>query len=436
MPRNLAVGEPVPDFFIPHIINGRRPSASIADFKNQLLIIDFWSVHCSGCVAGLPAMESLQNAFGDKIKVLPVTFESRQEVSVFLKKNLHTAKLNVETVVDDKSFSKWFRHKFIPHEVWIYRDTVIAMTDEDYVSADNIKLVLSGKKNDWPVKNDMLAEFDPNLPFLQIDSNQYNWKNGPLRYSALMGYRSMTGVIKKNFSYAIDTIRHTVRHYFVNMNVISAYEHYWEIVRHPERVPMQGIISNDRIIYDVRDSSHLAFRPKLKDETMEEWHRRYQFCFESVAGYHGQSAVEQAKTVIADLDHVLNVHGRWEKRKVNCLVIVQKGTNDEVEQVRRTASKGAYFELEGRYHPAAQPKADDLEHSGREFSAKRLPWAYENLMHGNKRPLVIQSNYTGTFILPAHSFDDVASLRRGLQTCGFDLVEGERETDMFVFSDK
>jgi thiol-disulfide isomerase/thioredoxin len=434
-PRNLEIGDNVPDIYVPKIINGDKRSLHVADFKDKLLIIDFWATTCSGCVAALPRLDSLQKEFGDQIKILTATSEPELFTSDFLKKDKHINGKLIETVVDDKILLKWFNYRFISHDVWIYKGKVVAFTDPQYVSVPNIKLVLSGAKNDFPVKNDMQPEFSHKKTFLQVDRGQYNWKQGPVKYAALFGFRDNTGLINKPFGSAIDTIRHTVRHYLVNFDIRSAYMFYWEMIRHPGDSLAGGLVPLNRFIYDVKDTSRFSFDRIIPGTTELEWHRKYDYCFESVMPYTGQSEAEQAKAVIADLDHVFNLHGRWEKRTVKCLVITQKETDDQVKQKRAlVASQYAFFDITGRYNEAAKDKLSKTTGVGKEVSLNEFfigdcNWIVQKL------PFEFDSAYKGTIILPPASFTDVQSLRKGLQANGFDLVETEKETNMFVFTD-
>ena len=70
--RDLKIGDQVPDLYIAKIIKNQKNSAKISDFKDQLLILDFWDTYCSSCIEALPKMDSLQKEFGHQIKILPV----------------------------------------------------------------------------------------------------------------------------------------------------------------------------------------------------------------------------------------------------------------------------------------------------------------------------------------------------------------------------
>jgi thiol-disulfide isomerase/thioredoxin len=104
---NLKVGARLPDFEIPKIIKSTKRNIRSSDFNNQLLIINFWSIYCSGCIAAMPRMDSLQKYFGNKIRILPVTYEAETLVSNFWKKNRNTKNLSLFSVVEDRILSSY-----------------------------------------------------------------------------------------------------------------------------------------------------------------------------------------------------------------------------------------------------------------------------------------------------------------------------------------
>lgn len=66
--RNLKIGDRVPEIIISKIIGDSKPDAKISDFKDKLLILDFWDTFCGSCIEALPKLDSLQQKFGNKIK--------------------------------------------------------------------------------------------------------------------------------------------------------------------------------------------------------------------------------------------------------------------------------------------------------------------------------------------------------------------------------
>jgi hypothetical protein len=108
---------------------------------------------CSGCVKALPEFNSIQKQFGNKVCIIPVTYEKKEKVKNFLQK--HPA-IKLPMIGEDTVLTKYFPHTFISHEVWIKNGIVKAITYTEYVTVENIQTILAGKPINWHVKNDEL----------------------------------------------------------------------------------------------------------------------------------------------------------------------------------------------------------------------------------------------------------------------------------------
>lgn len=182
----LEIGSQLPDFAIAKLITPLDGVVSVpiqtSAFQDRLMNIDFWATNCSGCVAALPKMEELQQKFGDKVKILPVTYEDKALVMNFWKTNKYTRQLALPTVVEDQQFEKYFPHEAVPHEVWIYKGKVIGITEAEYVDSHNIQQVLNRKIPNWPLKNDYYAFngnkeqlFTPNEKQVDVATTKLNY---------------------------------------------------------------------------------------------------------------------------------------------------------------------------------------------------------------------------------------------------------------------
>lgn len=112
----LQVGDTVPD-----VRNYKSKSASLSDFKDKLLILDFWATWCSPCVYMIPRMDSLQKQFEGKVQFLAVTAESEKTVAAFRAKyeKRKGKRIAHPEVVSDTVLRTLFNHTALPHYVWI-----------------------------------------------------------------------------------------------------------------------------------------------------------------------------------------------------------------------------------------------------------------------------------------------------------------------------
>lgn len=411
--QNLKIGDPMPDILIPMIINDRYSSVRSTNFKNQLLIVDFWFTNCGACVAGLPKMMSLQQEFGDRIKVLPVTFEKKEVVGKFLKTNFKTRDIVVPTVIEDKVLSQLFKHVAAPHQVWIYHGNVIAITEQDYVNSKNINFILNGGKNDWPVKNDYLPAVDIKTPLVRQDMSRFTGVNPLKRYAAIFGcYQD--GVITK-MGMTVDSVNGTCRNYIINLPILNIYSIQWSIASGINRFPEPS-----GIILEVKDPSKFV---SLEDSEETSFVRRQKtyICYESMGPNTLQTREEAALEIIKDFDNLLGLKGRYEKRKMNCLILIEK---DSIDAIKSRTENGEGKEFLAAPNIKIQNKSLD-----------GIVWKM-NQVYGNP-PAFNETSYKGNVNMKfsLNSWKNIPELRIALQGFGLDLKEEQRELEVFVLTE-
>ena len=169
----LTIGDTVPDITISKIINYKTTSAKLSDFKGKLVILDFWAVWCSGCIQGMPKLDSLQKEFKNKLQVILIndegersTLENEKKTKAFFD-NLEIKSNGSFTLPSSlkriDSLEKLFPHIFIPHYVWVGpKGKVIAITNSQEINRENIKAVLDGSPEKMPLKADRLQSSPQN----------------------------------------------------------------------------------------------------------------------------------------------------------------------------------------------------------------------------------------------------------------------------------
>jgi FKBP-type peptidyl-prolyl cis-trans isomerase len=404
---NLNIGEQLPDFAIKRLINSSKSEIRSSDYKDRLLIVDFWTTWCPGCVAAMPKLDQLQKKFGNKIKILLVSPQSSNVVKQFWLNNKYTKSLTLPSVVEDQLFSSYFRHRTIPHEVWIYKGKVIAITAADYVDAPNIEKVLSGQLIDWPVKNDFYS-FDANkMPLFEADPNQLDTVSTFFKYAVISDYKE--GVNAEGLSGGSGIVRDakkkTVRAYFLNQSIYSSYLLNWNgtgIMDSMTRSTYQ--VSPNQIVWEVGDQSRFKYDPKLGYE--QSWIKRNGVCYESLNPDTGQTDEQLHLTIIKDLNRLLGLNVRWEKRNEQ-VIVLKKGSNSEA-----TASL-----------------------SGKSISIADL--IYTLNQNPNYPYAIDETGYDGNVVLPIASNKslDTIGLRKVLKNCGLDFKYELRPVNKLIFSE-
>ena len=156
----LTVGDRVPDIVFLHITNYKATTARLSDFKEKLVILDFWASWCTTCVKGFPHSDSLQKRFEDDLQIVlvnpKVSGDSLKQVTRVLKQVQKTTgmRLRIPVVLSDTIASTYFTFHEIPHCVWIKNGRVLAISGGEAVTAANVQAFLEGKFPCIPLKKD------------------------------------------------------------------------------------------------------------------------------------------------------------------------------------------------------------------------------------------------------------------------------------------
>jgi thiol-disulfide isomerase/thioredoxin len=177
----LSIGDTVPDISPGAIINYTQSAAQLSDFKNDLVILDFWSTWCAPCIKALPEFQELQSKFGNRLQFVLATSQEAEKIQKFLQlKNIM-----LPCFVGDKELSKYFPHNSVPHEVWIKNDTIAAITYSENVTAQNIQKVLNGEQVNMVEKK---ANFDYDISKPLLIEGNGGHSNDLLYHSVITSY--------------------------------------------------------------------------------------------------------------------------------------------------------------------------------------------------------------------------------------------------------
>ena len=141
----------------------------------------------------------------------------------------------------------------------------------------------------------------------------------------------------------------------------------------------------------------------------------------------GKTYKQQKEIVSNDLSHWLNVLGisvKKETRKMNCLVL----TSTNKSTVLFTPKDNKYeLELDG---PVKKLKNTSfLELIGQlNENTPNIPWAVNETGFSDRTKIDLE--------LHVNSFQDLKGLRKELQRYGLDLIEAERDLEMYIITEK
>lgn len=133
-----------------------KETLALSEYKDKLIILDFWATWCSPCIKSLNKLDTLQREFVEHLAVIPITSEVKEKVLPLLTKRGWI----LPSVITDETLGKFFPYRSIPHLVWLSEGKVFAVTNAEYSQRDIIASVLASKPVSMKMKvEDML--FDP-----------------------------------------------------------------------------------------------------------------------------------------------------------------------------------------------------------------------------------------------------------------------------------
>ena len=146
----LKVGDYVPGFAINNTINYSGKSIRLTDFKNKLLILDFWTFNCSACVMSWPKLLSMQKEFGEKIQIVLINNQqkSKDAIDKFVLKHekLNNYKMSLPMIYDDIRLDSIFPHSAVPFVIFVDQGMVKSIPYPTFLNRETIKQIIEGKE--------------------------------------------------------------------------------------------------------------------------------------------------------------------------------------------------------------------------------------------------------------------------------------------------
>lgn len=373
----LTIGDKVPDALIKNIYNYPALQSKFPAFKNELIILDFMATTCLGCIHILPHLDSLQKEYGNKVRIILISYEKKERVGTFLQKNIIGREIHLPIVTNDTLLSKYFPHTLLSHEVWIKDNVVKAITKSSYVKRENIEAVLTNKAINWPVKNDMPL---------------YDYSKSLLAAGQQKDLNSIITPFIKDASYKhsmiIDTIGKSVRTRMFNLPVVQMYLRTYGL----------DVFLPSFIILDVADTKHFIY-----DKNDKDWRKQNTYCYENFLPLRMDKKT-RAEKMRSDLDNYLGLHSSIERRKILCNVITRN--NVPATFVAHNYSLHAIVSsLNSRY---------------------------------NSIPFLNESGYNGEIFLDPsiNILTEENKVREILMKQGFNIMQATREVTVFVIREK
>jgi len=403
--RPLKIGERMPDLSL-DMIRYKNKNVRISSFRGKLLILDFWSIWCGGCISALPKLEKLQNRFPEKLMILPVSFtKTASQVEEFYRKQagfgdpIGLPSAIYPTMKND--MLGLFPVPGFPLLVWISPEgKVLGMTDSFMATEENVRKILSGNMLQLPLSGlyRQAAATAKGPKEATVTKNIFSSSIGPYDDS----------LVSRTFRFRQDSTSLSIR--FDNASVVSLF-----------KASLYGNDAadflNKKVIVDFPDSSGL-FDPKA-DTSYYKYMAMNAFCYTLTA----PPALGKAKAfelMKQQLSAYFGLKAIFQEREVKCLIL------GEIPKKKVKPSKGGRVWTDGGKrnveYTLHNRKLSDLAH-------------YIEAIPGSPIILVeTDRDYSVDFTLKYPESGLMENLNPALSEIGLELRPGKRVIKMVVIS--
>ena len=248
----LMLGEKIPEIELGQFLNNPLKQQNISELKGKLVIFDFWDIHCGGCIASMPRMDSLQKEFNGKIQVIFLTKNNEEEVNRLFSR-IKVRKPDVPFIIDDTLLNDFFPHYGDPLHVWINQKGYVQAITFDYnTTPETIQKFLNGSDPHLSRRND----FGINLNYPLLSEQNSSILNKAESYSILIkGLNEYTAVgntffIQKESGTGLISMIRTI-----NASKLMLYNIAFDNEIFDADINIFNLPKNNRIILETKDSS-------------------------------------------------------------------------------------------------------------------------------------------------------------------------------------
>jgi thiol-disulfide isomerase/thioredoxin len=387
----LKIGDQVPDIEF-EMLNHSSKSAKLSDYRGKVVILDFWTTFCTPCVAKFAYLDSLQKANPDLVKIILVSRDELAKnpdiLNLFLAKYLKKYKdFKLPTSFNDSIASGYFPHRVVPHCVWIDRNgKLVATTNGQEIDAEKIQKVYDGKHVEFRIKKDVM-EFDVSKPLF---GNGNGGEENNVKYkSILTGY--IEGVSASRYS-DVDKKGIGSKIYMRNVPLVNLFKEAYHVSR------------SVMVLLNIKDPN----KYQIKHSDLN-WGKDKTFSYELSTA--STSTERLHKLMQHDLYAYFGMKAKVEMRKIKCHEIIKTG---------QRAKK--------KMRANAIPNEDDF---------RSIEGLVQNLNSWGEVPAFDARIIKDEQLIEIKEKDmlNALVLKKILNDYGLDIIETEKELEMFVISE-
>lgn len=423
--QGLKAGDTCPDMALKHIMNYSTAALKLSSLKGKIVILDFWSPGCAGCLKGFPVLDSLQNRFGDSIQIFLVNKETEDSIKHFFAVHKTLKKPALPFITSDRLLHKTFPREAYPYQVWLDKNSIVrAITYAENGTPENVEALLHGK-DVFVETAETIYDYDASKPYIAEGNGR--WLSEVKYCSYIMnpsihelGVREYSGP----FGEADDTNELRNRIIIQGYSIPYLYAYAFGEKKY-------DFYPANCIILQVKDSSKYI-RPADKN-LWDAWDMKNLYTYDLMVP--PDKINQRFRFMQQDLERYFNATGTIEKRKIKCVVLVKTSDTDKLK------SKGGKFNISHN----RTPDGDSVVYQNAPF--EYFTWNLKNWFSGNRfpEPFVDGTGYTGNIDMHFINIDfngdeghsiNLQGFRNILNVFVLDLKEEEYLTDVLVIKEE
>jgi len=412
-PKELTIGDQVPDIEFNEVLNYHSKKARLSDFRAKLTILDFWSTSCTSCVALFPHMQALKDEFGDQLQIVLVNgktkvwHDDREKIKTLLEHQNARGGVNIQLpiVFNCEELDNAFPYETLPHEAWLdATGKIIAITGATEVTAVNIKNILEGKTIQMHTKRDVFIDLQKNSLQELYYNNVAHLRQPDFSSFLIKGYidglHGEQGVRMENASTGMMT-----GWYATNFSLYRMYKFAYKNI-------MSKYPAN-QVLIETKDSSNFY---KLASENISSYTNVYSYDIT----VQPTNYADLLTFVQHDFETIFKTIVEPEKRQLNCLIIKASPALSR----SYTKTKDKRWEL-----------SNDLPQKFiRNYPIKEVLSALNN---SSPVPLIDNTFLEANIDLDLpNNLMDINSIKSCLKRAGFIVNEESRILEVIVIKDK
>ncbi len=417
--KKLEVGDTFPALKLNLLEHGKHVVINNRSLKGKLVILDFWNVHCSSCIAEFPRLDSLQHIFDGKILIILITKDTDREIEKLFSR-IKIPQPSLPMLNADSLLHSMFRIELFPGQVWIGTSGLIEQTPRSQnANKETLEAYLSGNKATLLQRGKIDFHYDQALlPQLIRDSGIL------VRYSSILVQGMEERGARSNYIGIDPNNSHSYVVKAINQPLYVLYRIAFERDLMGENYNFFSQNNNTRVILNV-PADGFKNPPKELSER-DYWARTFCYTYELTLPLERKTCIfDQMK---ADLKSNFGYYARIEKRNVKCAILVNSCYKEVSDQDTSKNTESFY-----RFNP----NGFTLNNSPIKNLIDKILVGIYSWRKLEPIPVIDETGITrGINLTIAGDLKDLNNIRKQLNRYGLDVIEAERKIDMLVISER